>query len=263
MAIKGAIFLAKSSAVKAAVLKYGSYLIATKGIGATLAAGTTIATAAGYFVTIKSIPEKSYKGFTQLINAMSEGSYADFLDGVYQLSKVYSSTNLLVADFYEFIDASQCDYEVKISLKKSLNGVKSLIENEIEKKSYSVLKEFESMLQKKNMSSDDYTKRIQSIYVKHTFNLKDDYSELLGRGGRIYSEISDLNKSIFFDKNESSSKSEYDHYLVYCIAGWFIDNLKLECLNRIYSSDKTIMQKRLARDITDQILAYLKAYKLN
>ena len=45
--VKGAIFLSKSAAVKAAILKYGSYMVVTKGIAATVSAGMTVATAAG------------------------------------------------------------------------------------------------------------------------------------------------------------------------------------------------------------------------
>ena len=83
MAFKGALFLSKSAAAKAAIMKYGSYLLATKGIAATVSTGMTVATAAGYFVVIKSIPENSIKGFSQIINGMSKGSIADFMDGVY------------------------------------------------------------------------------------------------------------------------------------------------------------------------------------
>lgn len=50
MAFKGALFLSKSAAAKAAIMKYGSYLLATKGIAATVSTGMTVATAAGYFV---------------------------------------------------------------------------------------------------------------------------------------------------------------------------------------------------------------------
>lgn len=54
MAFKGALFLSKSAAAKAAIMKYGSYLLATKGIAATVSTGMTVATAAGYFVVKKT-----------------------------------------------------------------------------------------------------------------------------------------------------------------------------------------------------------------
>lgn len=249
MALKGALFLMKSGAVKAAIMKYGAYMVATKGVVATATATATFATAAGVFVTIKSIPVNSVKGFRQIINGVSEGSVADFMDGLYQLARVYSSTTSLISDFDRLVEASDCQPEVKTSLKQTIRGLKPILENEIEQKSYSLLKEIEDKLKNNGMSSDDYSERIKTIYYKHTFDLKDDYVELLGRGGRIYSDISSLNNSLFVCDNS------YDHYLAYCIAGWLKDNLSLSCL-------QGKSQKKIAGDITDQIFAYLKAYNL-
>lgn len=251
MAFKGAVFLAKSAAVKGAVMKYGAYALTTKGVVATASASITVATAAGYFVTIKSIPERSMKGFTQIINGLSNGSPADFMDGLFQLSKAYSTAGSLLSDFDQLVDASSCDYNVKISLKKSMNGLKSLIENEIEHKSYALLKEIEDSLSKSGMNSKDYSDKVKLIYIQNTYDLGNDYTELLGRGGRIYSEIRNLNHSISLGEY-----AEYDHYLAYCIAGWMKDNLHLACLN--FKS-----QKDIAGDITDQIFAYLRAYNMD
>lgn len=251
MAFKGAIFLMKSATVKAAVMKYGAYALTTKGVVATASAGLTVATAAGYFVTIKSIPERSMKGFTQVVNGLSNSSPADFMDGLYKLSKVYCSVSSLLSDFDQLVDASNCDYNVKVSLKKSMKGLKSLIENEIEHKSYTLLKEIEDSLARRGMSSNDYSDKVKSIYIKNTFDVGDDYIELLGRGGRIYSDIRTLNDTL-----SMGNYNEYDHYLAYCIAGWLKDNLRLPCLN--YKS-----QEEIARDITDQIFAYLRAYGLD
>ena len=80
--------------------------------------------------------------------------------------------------------------------------------------------------------------------------MTDNYIELLGRGGRIYSDISEFNQSLGIGEFY-----EYDHYLTYCIAGWFIDNITLSCI-------ANVSQDKLAKDITDQILSYLKAYNL-
>lgn len=251
MAFKGAMFLSKSVAVKGAIMKYGAYILTTKGVVATASAGLTVATAAGYLVTIKSIPERSMKGFTQVVNGLSNSSPADFMDGLYQLSKVYCSVGSLLSDFDQLVDASNCDYNVKISLKKSMKGLRSLIENEIEHKSYTLLKEIEDTLAKSGMTPNDYSEKVKSIYVKNTLDLDDDYIDLLGRGGRIYSEIRTLNDSL-----SMGDYNEYDHYLAYCIAGWLKDNLRLSCLD--YKS-----QNEIARDITDQIFAYLRAYGLD
>lgn len=251
MAIKGAIFLSKSIAVKGTLVKFGAYMLTTKGVAATASAGLAVATAAGYFVAIKSIPENSIKGFTQIVNGLSKGSTAEFMDGLYKLSKVYRTSGSLISDFYEFVDASECDINVKISLKKSMKGLKSLVMDTIENKSYALLEEIEDYLESNGMSTEEYSEQIEAIYDRHTYDLYDNYKELLGRGGRIYSDIRLLNNSLSIGVYE-----EYDHYLVYCIAGWMIDNLNLECL--MYKS-----QRELAKDITDQIFEYLSAYKLN
>lgn len=250
IACKGALFLSKSAAVKAAIVKYGSYLLATKGVAATVSAGMTVATAAGYFVVIKSVPERSVKGFSQIINGMSKGSFADFIDGVYQLSKVYSTANSLISDFNEFVDAGKCALEIKVSLKKSMNGIKSILENEIEHKAYLLLKDVEKHLNAYGYTNEEYTRRINSIYIKHTFDMPDDYKILLGRGGRIYSDISEINHSLGI-----RCINEYDHYLAYCIAGWLIDNLKMSCTSNV-------SQENLAKDITDQIFSYLRTFNL-
>ena len=250
IAFKGALFLSKSAAAKAAIMKYGSYILATKGIAATVATGMTVATAAGSFVVIKSIPENSIKGFSQIINGMSKGSIADFMDGVYKLSKVYSTTNSLISDFNDFVDSGNCAPEVKISLKKSIKGIEGILKNEIEHKTYQLLKDVENHLANYGYTGESYSERINTIYYKHTYDLTDNYIELLGRGGRIYSDISEFNQSLGIGEFY-----EYDHYLTYCIAGWFIDNITLSCI-------ANVSQDKLAKDITDQILSYLKAYNL-
>lgn len=248
--VKGAIFLSKSAAVKTAIVKYGTYILATKTIAETVSVGMTVATAAGYFVVIKSIPTNSVKGFTQIINGMSEGSVADFMDGLYPLSKVYSSTNSLLSDFNTFIDYGDCAPEVKLSLKKSIKGVEGILKNEIENKGYQLLKDVENYLKRYGYTGERYSRCINTIYYKHTYDMPNDYIEVLGRGGRIYADISELNQSV-----EIGEYNVYDHYLVYCIAGWLIDNTNQPCL-------KNVSQKKLAKDITDQIFSYLEAYSL-
>lgn len=248
--MKGAIFLSKSAAVKAAIVKCGSYMLATKGLVATVSVGMKVATVAGYFVVIKSIPTNSVKGFTQIINGMSEGSMADFMDGIYHLSKVYSSASSLINDFCEFVDAGNCDPEIKVSLKKSIKGVEGILKNEIEHKGYQLLKEAENHLKNYGYTGESYSRRINTIYYKHTYDMPNDYIEILGRGGRIYSDISDFNQSLGIGEYHV-----YDHYLTYCIAGWLIDNTNQACL-------ANVSQEKLAKDITDQILSYLKAYNL-
>lgn len=138
----------------------------------------------------------------------------------------------------------------EISLKKSIKGLEGILKNEIEHNVYQLLKEVENHLKEYGYTGEDYSRRINTIYYKHTYDVPNDYIEVLGRGGRIYSDVSELNQSLGIGEY-----NVYDHYLAYCIAGWLIDNTNLACLYNV-------SQEKLAKDITDQILSYLKAYNL-
>lgn len=248
--VKGIIVISKSAALKAALVKFGTYALATKGVAAAVAVGATVATSAGYFVMISSIPKNSVEGFVQIINGVSNNSRADFFDGVYKLTKVYSSTSTLMSDLFDFIDASDCEPEVKVELKNTFSGLRSVIESEVEKKTYVLMKDVENLLAEHGYTVSEYEEKIKNIYENNTYDVY-TYTELLGRGGRIYSEISDLNSELCI-----TCADEYDHYLAYCIAGWMKDHLGLACLS-------SVSQKQLAQDITDQIFAYLRAYNLD
>ena len=132
-----------------------------------------------------------------------------------------------------------------------MKGVKMLVYDQVEQKGYSLLKEAEDLLRKSGKSNELYIEKVNAIYRDHTCDLNklnDNYIEILGRTGRIYSDMCNLNiLSGIRDKNST----EYDHYLVYCIAGWMKDHLLLSCLD-----GKN--QKEITRDITNYILDYLK-----
>lgn len=61
--VKGAMFLAKSGAIKAAVIKYGAYLISSKGIAATAVIAAKTATAAGVVAIVCDTTHHSIDGF--------------------------------------------------------------------------------------------------------------------------------------------------------------------------------------------------------
>jgi hypothetical protein len=248
--VKGAIILSKSSVVKtgiAGAIKLFNYLIATKGVVETAAACVTIAGVVGAAHTIASIPIEAIEGFKKISDGVNNGSPSDFMDGVYKLSQVYGSIDDCISDLNELLESDDIQPEVKISIEKSVNDMTNLLQNEIEHKAYTLLKEVEEHLKNRGKSPLDYSDRIKTIYIKHTFDLKDDYNELLGRCGRIYADISSYNQSLSIGDFYT-----YDHYLAYCIAGWVLDNLRFTCL-------KGKTQKNLAGDITNQIFAYLKA----
>jgi len=125
--------------------------------------------------------------------------------------------------------------------------MKSLFVYEIEKKSIEMLKEFEDSLSKKRILKETYLSELDKIYHMHTDTIVNDYYLILGRGGRIYADICSLNI-----KYNLSDGSVYDHYLVYCIAGWILEHVRnIDCLIGV-------SQKQLAHDITDNILDYLR-----
>lgn len=240
LSIKGAIFLAKSGSSK-----LHPYLRANRG----LAAIGDVNTAVGCFTAPATIPEDAQNGFKMIIDGVSKGNFYDFMNGLHQLEEVYSKTDELMEDLYLLIDHGNCDSFVKNNLKKSFQDLKPLIVNEIDHKSYELLKECEDYLKRCGMTSEGYISEIKRIYYRNTYNVDDNYRELLGQGGKIYDEISSFNRGFHI-----SSINEYDHYLAYCIAGWMLDNLQLSCL-------KNVSQKKLAGDITDNIFTYLRYMK--
>lgn len=257
-AVKGALFLSKTAAAKALLVKAITAISSGVSVASVASSGVLVCTVVGYCETVRTVPKRISEGCTQIVKGIVDKNFVDFTDGLYHLSRAGMSAYSIMNCFNEFVDKMDAPDEIKFSLKQTFRSLEYQVLDTVEEKSYKLLKEVELSLKDRGFSEEKYVKEVKTIYLKHTIDLNDDYEELKGRAGRIYSDICKLNESYGI-----GTKGEYDHYLVYCIAGWFIDNLKLECLNRIYSSDKTMMQRRLARDITDQILAYLKAYKLN
>lgn len=248
---KGAIFLAKSAAVKGAVAKCGAYLVGHYGVATTASVAITASAITGTVLTVTSTAEKAKKGYCYIVDGLLNRSFSQFCDGVYHLIRAGMNANSIVNEFDNFVDNLDCDYEVKVDLKKSMKGVKWLVYDQAEQKGISLLKEAEKLLRKSGYSNELYVENVNAIYRDHTYDLdisKDDYIELLGRAGRIYSDMCNLNILSGIRKENSN---EYDHYLVYCIAGWIKDHLLLSCLN-----GKS--QREIADDITNNILEYLK-----
>lgn len=245
--IKGAVFLSKTAAVKTFVAKYGAYIVGKLGVDGTLAVAVGASTITGAAIAIASIPHNTKVGFDKIITGITNRSAADFFDGLYKVSTVYSTTTDFFKDFNDYVDALNITSEIKIEIKDTVNEMKSLLVSEIEKKSVELLKEFEDSLKQKQLTKDQYLSEIDNVYREHTENLFDDYDLILGRAGRIYADICSINKKYCL-----TDTSVYDHYLVYCIAGWILEHVKnLDSL-------VGVSQRKLAHDITDNILYYLK-----
>lgn len=245
--IKGAVFLSKSAAVKTMLVKHGAYIVGKLGVEGTLAAAATTTAVTGAVLTIASIPQNSKDGFNKIISGLENRSAADFFDGLFRISQVYSTVSEFQSDFFDYIDSFNVSQDVKVELKDIVDDMQSLLLYEIEKKTVEMLKEFENALAKKGISKETYLSELDKIYHTHTDTLVDDYYLILGRGGRIYADICSINM-----RYNLSDGKVYDHYLVYCIAGWILEHVRsIDCL-------VGVSQRQLAHDITDNILDYLR-----
>jgi len=259
MCIKGALFLSKSAALKGALVKIGTYTIAHAGTTSLTATAVSLAstgalacTAAGYYVTVRNMSKRAMEGSQSVIEGLAQGNYTQFCDGLYQLGRAGMSASSVLSTLNDFVDGMDTPPEVRISLKKTIKSLEYQVYDTIEKKSLPLLREVELTLKSKGFSEEKYIKEINEIYFSHTHDLQDDYSELLGRGGRIYSDICSLN-----NKCGIRIGNEFDYYLAYCIGGWFVEHKNnFSCI-----SGKT--QRQVAEDITNHIISYLQAYGLD
>lgn len=245
--VKGAMFLSKSAAVKTMLVKHGAYIVGKLGVDGTLVAAATTTAVTGAVLTIASIPQNIKDGFNKIISGLETRSAADFFDGLFRISQAYSTVSDFQSDFFKYIDSFDVSQDVKVELKSIVDDMQSLLIYEIEKKSIEMLKEFENTLAKKKISKSMYLSELDKIYHTHTDTIINDYYLILGRGGRIYADICSLNM-----RYDLSDGTVYDHYLVYCIAGWILEHVRgIDCL-------VGVSQRQLAHDITENILDYLR-----
>lgn len=251
-AAKGALFLSKSAAAKALLVKASSLIAGGASIASVVSSGLVVCTVAGYCVTVKNMSQKTADGYIKITNGIANGSFSDFVDGLYQLGRAGMSVSSIVNGFCDFVNGMEAPQEVKISLKSTMKSLEYQVYDTVENKTYKLLKEVETSLKGRGYTEDKYISDVRTIYFNHTYDLHDNYEELKGRAGRIYSDMCELN-----DKCGIGTNGEFDHYLVFCIAGWFIDNKpNMYCL-------QGKSQKQVANDITEQILDYLKSYDKN
>lgn len=245
--VKGAMFLAKSGAIKAAVIKYGAYLISSKGIAATAVIAAKTATAAGVVAIVCDTTHHSIDGFNKMRDGIIEGDFSKFIEGLSHLRRAYSSATDLLDDFDNYINDTVEDINIRNIIKDGCKEFKSYIIEEIEDNGILVIREIEQFLRNHNMSEKSYNDEINNIYAQYLLEKPiANYQHLLGRAGNVYNDIVHYNMRLGICKDNSS----YDHFLAYCIAGWIKDNLSIV-------SNKT--QQEIAKDITDNIIRYLEA----
>ncbi len=243
--IKGVIFAAKTGAIKAAVVKYGAYLISSKGVAATVAIATKAATVAGVVAVVSDATQNTRRGFEKMKDGFLEESPSKVMDGLLHLHKAYTSATDLIDDFTQYILTDVHDVSEKELLLQSAKELKSYAIDAVKNNSIDIIHNLE--LFAKELKCDPKQVEIAKIYKLHMIDKPiSDYKHLLGRAGKIYNEIVHYNML----SDPQNTNNEFDHYLVYCIAGWIKENKPL------YVCGKS--QKEIAADITDNIFKYLK-----
>lgn len=243
--IKGVLFAAKSGAIKAAVVKYGAYLISSKGIAATVAIAAKAATVTGVVAVVSDTANNTKHGFEKIKDGFLEGSPAKVMDGLIHLRRAYSSATDLIDDFTDYILSDVHDISEREILLQSAKEFKSYAINAIQNNSIEIMSNIEQFAKELECSSE-YVE-IAKIYTRNFVDRPiKDYEHLLGRAGKVYNEIVHHNMLM----NPENANDEYDHYLVYCIAGWIKENIP----SLVYG--KT--QSEIASDITNNILLYLR-----
>lgn len=244
---KGALFLAKSSGFKIFVAKSLPTMIGKLGLAGTIKVGVTAAAITGVGVTIYKFPEKIRDGFNLIINGMAEGKSSDFFYGILQLSSSYNTAHDLISDLNEYVELIDLSNDIKVSMHKTISDCEGLIKSEIEHNAYEVFHEIEELLNAKGETEISYKGKVQDIYCRYLKQEPFNLDILLGQCGCIYSEISQLNEELGIKPINT-----YDHYLVFCISGYILNNCKYQCVGNLN-------QEELANAITNQILDYLHA----
>lgn len=247
LAAKGIAFWIKAHAAHAAIAKAGAHLLAAKGLAATAATATTIATGTGIVLVARSKIMKSSEAFCILRDGLTENNSSKILDAVFKLHDVYSSVSDLKDDFSTFINGFGYDDTIKDCLKEGVNQLTSFLQAELENKTVNLVAEIEEYLKSRNSSLEKYEKNIMCLYqTNFNKNVCTTYREVLNQAGMLYDSIRKYNMTL----GVGPEYNQYDHYLVYCIAGWIKENIHI-------SEVKSKSQKVIAQNITDDILKFL------
>lgn len=246
--IKGAVALSKCGAVKVFVAKNGAAIIAKLGVDGTIAATAAVAGTVGTAVAIANLPKETTDGFSKIVRGILEKKSALFFGGLYKVSSAYATASGFTEDFQGYVNSLDISADSKLTITLTVRETAQVIADKIEGRINKPVKGFEEKLLQRGLNESDYQKRIDSIYHQHTDGMMDDYSIVLGRAGRIYSDITNYNI-----QSNLVAATSYDHFLVFCIAGWILSNkTSLDCLIGI-------SQDKLAHDITENIFYYLRS----
>lgn len=250
--VKGGIAIAKSAALKAALAK-GVAWIAGKSIadGVVIAGGAVATIGAGSLVVDKC--NSIEKAVVQMDKGIADGDPVTFgIGGLNALRAVFSIEDCIfdiqdIAPYYcgsdiiDQLDQSKITENVKV---RAIQFAKSKIADEIG--DYIIRQRSQKMTPQKVGDDPAYREKVQMFY-EFGFPHKDGYEEIIDSAGIIYNNIVQLNYKLGLWKDIN----EYDHFLVYCMAGWIKENLDNANVRRT-------SQEEIAEDITNRIFAYLR-----
>jgi len=135
----------------------------------------------------------------------------------------------------------------KISETSISNEMNQLAQSESKEIIESVkVYELDYIYKLKEYSSLSYSELVEKIKDNYFRYICPSYTYLLDQSGKYYDEMIHLNVK----QNKWRSLYEFDHSLVYMLAGWIKDNRSYSCLS-------TVSKDQLASDITNYILNYI------
>lgn len=243
---KGALVLWKAHGAHLALMKGGAYLYSTYGLGTTVAAAKTVAVCAGCYAVANSTVCNSAEGFKLLKDGILENSPSKALNGFWKLRKAYTSMTDLTKDFSSFLNESNIDSDLADYLIDGANEIASYLKDKKEEQAVELIALFEDIFKEKNSPMTNYDRHIAYLYSMSFGESSLSYNELLGCAGECYDSIRKYNASL----EKGPSYCQFDHFLVFCIAGWMKDHIS----NTIIKSKS---QKAIAEDITGNIFKYL------
>lgn len=245
--VKGAIALSKSAAVKTFLAKNGAAIVGKLGVDGAVTAGVTTAGIAGVAITAINLPKDSIGAFSSIIKGIKTNDKVELFHGIQRAIQVYQTSGGFYDDFNAYINTLDLSPELRATVNVTVKETVQVLIDKIEGTAYDHLRKTERTLEDKNVSDDSYQLEVNKIYARHTQNMFDDYSIVLGRAGLIYADMCELNRKLHL-----LADNTFDHYFVFCMAGWFLREKKnLMCLSNV-------SQDRLAHDITENIFSYLR-----
>lgn len=243
---KGALVLWKAHGTHLALIKGGAYLYHTYGLGTTVAAAKTVAVCAGCYATVSSTVNNSVEGFSLLKDGILENSPSKILAGFWHLKKVYTSIEDLETDFSSFLNNSNIDLDLTNYLLDGVKEIASYLKEKSVEQTIENVSILEEIIKERYSTNKIYNVHIDNLYAMSFRDYSLCYRDLLGCAGKCYDSIRKYNASL----GKGPSYYQFDHFLVYCIAGWMKEHL-------VSTVIKSKTQKEIAGDITNNILKYL------